>query len=192
MRGLGLDLSLTGTAWRSGPGEDRAGRWSTPADKISGQRRITYLRDVIAEVVWQETPDVVLIEGYSYASPQGAHQMGELGGVIRTLLTDWLVPWTTVTPNNRAKLATGSAQAKKAAVVSAIAARTGLTFATDDDADVFSLWAMVMEAYGQDHPLKPLPKQNLEAMVTVDWPRTELLTPLYDYKPKTRTKKKAA
>lgn len=183
MKALGLDLSLTGTAWRSGPLGTAAGRWSTPADKIDGQKRITYLRDVISEIVWQEMPDFVLIEGYSYASPNGAHQAGELGGVIRTLLTDWLIPWTVVTPQNRAKFATGSGTSKKAQVVSAIAARTGETFATDDDADVFALWCCAMEAYDQEHPLRPLPKQNLSMMQSVDWPRTELLIPTYEYKP---------
>jgi Holliday junction resolvasome RuvABC endonuclease subunit len=195
VKALGLDLSLTGTAWRSGLGDEHRGRWDTPADKIAGQKRLTYLRDLIAEVVWQETPDIVLIEGYSYASPNGAHQAGELGGVIRTMLTDWLIPWTTVTPQNRAKLATGNGSAKKAAVVSALSARTGLNFPTDDDADAFTLWCMALEAYDQEHPLRPLPKLNLAAMVTVDWPRTETLTPVYEYKPKphgSKAKKAAA
>lgn len=189
MKTLGLDLSLTGTAWRAGP--DEAGRWDTPAEKVEGIRRLHLLRARLIEVVQLVQPDMALIEGYSYASPQGAHQAGEWGGAARLVLEDALVPWATVTPQNRAKFATGTAQAKKAAVVSAVASRTGLTFATDDDADAYCLWCMTQQAYGIEHPMGQLPKVHLDAMVTVNWPVViGSPAPVYEYAPKKKLKKK--
>lgn len=161
------------------------------ADK-KGADRLIWVREELRRTLDVVQPEIILLEGYSYASTNQAHQVGELGGVIRVELQERLRGrWATVTPQNRAKFATGRPGAGKDEVVSAVSARTGIQFPSNDHCDAFILWCMVNEAYGFKHPLAGVPKVNKEAMLTVDWPKTDsTLLPKYEYLPKIRKPRK--
>lgn len=107
-RVLGVDLALThGALVLLDDGE--LARWWTYSDRVSvcifpadrathtrvqlhddvasrGVRRLLALRGLLSRVLDEAAPHVVVTEDYAHGSGQGAHQIGELGGVWRTLL----------------------------------------------------------------------------------------------------------
>jgi Holliday junction resolvasome RuvABC endonuclease subunit len=123
--------------------------------------------------------DVVVLEGYAYARANQAHQVGELGGVIRVALAEWGIPYVVVAPSALKLYATGKGNASKDNVVSAVSARTGIVFAgkgANDRCDAWVLRQMGMahygvgtDVYGTD-ALVPMPKHNRTALDKVDWP----------------------
>lgn len=163
MRVLGLDLSLT----RPGFADDEHGAWAYRTPDLRGAERLIHLRDVVLDLA--AGTDLVVVEGYSHASAQQAHQIGELGGLVRVGLFERDCRYVIVQPSSRAKYATGKGNAKKSRVVSAWSARTGVTFEDDNACDAHILWAMGLDAY--DRGPVEVPKAQREALRSVTWPR---------------------
>lgn len=67
------------------------------------------------------------------------HQIGELGGVIRVMLTEVGIKWIEVNPSLVKKFATGRGNAKKEEIAIAIYKRWGREFLSNDEADAFVL-----------------------------------------------------
>lgn len=112
--------------------------------------------------------DAVWIEDYAFSRATHAHAKGELGGVLRwEIARENHIPVVLVKPNSRAMFATGKGNAPKPAVVSAVSARTGIVFPTDDHCDAFVIWCMAREANGFEHPMGVLPKTHLRALEKV-------------------------
>lgn len=74
-----------------------------------------YLYDVITDL----EPDLVAIEDYAYGAGQGAHQIGELGGLLRLTLWDFMIPFKCYSPGTIKKFATGKGNAKKSDMLEA-------------------------------------------------------------------------
>lgn len=173
---VGLDLSLTATGfaadgeWRSITSKGRAG------DNLRARRdRLERLSAAIENAVDQASdrnpwrPALVVIEAPAFSRTTG-HQHDRSGlwwlvvdGLIRT---GYMV--AEVAPTARAKYATGKGNAGKAAVVSAVSHRYGVTFGDDNTADAFVLRAMGLDHLGA--PLMPVPKSHREALAKVAWP----------------------
>jgi crossover junction endodeoxyribonuclease RuvC len=134
-----------------------------PGSSAEPMRRLDTILDEISRFVWAPggVASGVWLEDYAFSRAQHAHAKGELGGGIRMYLYKAGIPTVLVKPNSRAKFATGKGNAGKSAVVSAVSARTGIQFETDDHCDAFVLWCMAMEADGFPHPMAPVPKANL-------------------------------
>jgi len=168
MTPIGLDLSLTST------GLSARDASLAIKSKQKGCERLLEIRNrVIQEVLSRPLP-IVLIEGYSFSSRNShAHALGELGGVVRLALHENGVPYVDVPPNCLKKFATGKGNATKAQVVSAVSARTGSMFDTDDEAD-----AWVLAEIGRVHYLQAgvvdWPKSHLQALEKVAWPSIPL------------------
>lgn len=112
---------------------------------------------------------IIVMEGYSYASKHSqAHSTGELGGVIVTDLGRIDHDVVRIAPKSIKKFATGRGNASKAAMVSAVAARTGWQFRTDDQADAVALWCFARAVVSEPHPMEPLPKTHLAALTEYD------------------------
>ena len=146
MNVIGIDASLTGTAAcridsdSQGDHEMKVFR-SPPASSLRG--RIERYHKLVEEVerwTWQagETA-VVFIEGYSFASPQFAHQLGEYGGLLRAGLLKLVAEVIEVPPSSLKKFITGSGNAKKEQVIAHICRRWKHIFDTNDEADAFGL-----------------------------------------------------
>lgn len=136
---VGLDLSLTGTGIAFHDGTVR----KVDGSKTSGMERVDMIVTEIGKALHlaraeHDGEPKVIIEGYSYASANQAHQLGELGGVVRHLLWRASVPYAVVPPNSVKKLATGSGGAGKIEVVVAARERLGYVGHNDNEAD--SLW----------------------------------------------------
>jgi Holliday junction resolvasome RuvABC endonuclease subunit len=165
---LALDLSLT----RSGVCEDElppgAGGFcqSIRTGKLRGMERIdAIVRDVQA---FAKHADLVVIEGYSYASPNQAHQIGELGGCVRFLLWRLGIPHVDVAPSTLKKYATGKGNANKDAMIAAAIRRFGFAGSDNNEADAYMLWCLAREAYGE--PVAPVPALQRDAAMKVAWP----------------------
>jgi crossover junction endodeoxyribonuclease RuvC len=115
-------------------------------------------------------PDVAILEGYSHGSPNQAHYLGELGGVVRLALYDAGVPYVDIAPKKRAKYATGNGNGSKDAVLQAAVHRSGRIFDSNDAADAWWLWQMGLAHYDPGSPhLVKMPAKNLEALREIQW-----------------------
>ena len=166
MNVLGLDLSLTSSGYSCGP------EVGTITVKTKGPERLIQIREAITNLCAALNPDLVVVEGYSFASRNSqAHSIGELGGVIRVALHEAGCPTAIVPPTCRAKFASGRGNSSKVAVVSAISARTGIAWegkGADDMCDAWILEEMGLTYLGLGK--HAWPEKNLEALTTIDWP----------------------
>lgn len=158
---MGLDLSLTATGVALPDATTL-----TLRSKLRGMERLADLRSIILGLA--ASTELVVLEGYSYGSGHGAHQLGELGGTIRLALWDAAIPYIDIAPTQRAKYATGRGNAAKGLVVSEISARTGRTFPDDNQVDAWILRAMALDHYG--HPCIDVPQTHRDALTGIHWP----------------------
>lgn len=180
MRILALDPSLTATGYAVGtagghgaaPDGDRAagvnlGTLIPGAAQGKGLDRLVWLRDRVLSLA--AGADLVVVEGYSYASKGRAIiSLGEFGGVLRVALMEAGVPFVEVSPNGRAKYATGKGNAKKEAVLTEAVRRLGYAGHDNNEADALWLYAMAADAYGA--PLDAMPQTHRAALEAVAWP----------------------
>ena len=144
MIAVGLDLSLTATGYCNYNGECRTIKLP---DK--GVARLAHAR------LWAQTlnalcdPELVAVEGYSYNDRQKAHDMGELGGVVRLTLHDLLIPYIDVSPPTLKLYATGKGNAPKDLVYGA-AIRHGSPATDNTQGDAWWLWCIACHLLG--HP----------------------------------------
>ena len=162
---MGLDLSLSSTGYSS---NESVG---VITSKTNGVERLIEISESILKLVTDLNVDVVLIEGYSFASRSGqAFSIGELGGVVRVALTKIKKPFIEIPPTCRAKFATGKGNASKNEVVSAISARTGIIWSNPGGDDKCDAW--VLEQMGLAYlqlSQYDWPEANLSALQKVDW-----------------------
>lgn len=164
---VGLDLSLTGTGVAH-PG----GGSSTIRTKLTGAARLGYLRDLIGQWLSDERTDLVAVEGYAFGRTNKAHQMGELGGVVRLMLHERGQPWCEIPPSSMKKYATGKGNAGKSEVLVAAVRRLGYDGADDNQADALWLRAMALDHLGA--PCVQVPASHRDALVKVQWPAIDL------------------
>lgn len=138
---LALDLSLTSTGVAHGGGTSRI----TP--KCRGVERLAEIRDAVKDLTLSISPDVVAIEGYAYARANQAHQMGELGGVIRLLLYDMGIKYREVPPASLKKWATGRGNADKETMLETAIRKHGFQGHGNDEADAWLLMLMVLDEH---------------------------------------------
>lgn len=170
MRVLSLDLSLTAAGWAKNeqvlatPGLYATG---TLRSSASGVRR---LQDLLNKVILLARGiELVVIEGYSFASVHQAHQLGELGGVIRLGLSQLQIPVVEIAPSVLKKFATGVGNAKKESVLAEAIRRLGFEGSDHNQADALWLLQIALTHYqlpGAVH----LPKAQIEALGKVEWP----------------------
>lgn len=164
---IGLDLSLTSTGIAL---PDTTKIVSTKSKDVA---RLIIMRDEIINTISEaaENPFIV-IEGYSFAQKNShSHSLGELGGVIKVAIAEKHWSWVLVPPTVRAKFATGRGNASKSEVVSAVSARTGITWSgpgADDKCDAWILQEMGLTYMGRGR--ESWPKAHLAALETIEWP----------------------
>lgn len=112
--------------------------------------------------------DVVVLEGYSYAAANQAHQMGELGGVVRHHLWRLGVPYVTVAPTRLKKFATGKGNVGKDAMVAA-AVRLGCPAEDNNAVDAWFLRQIGLYHYSPDAGL-PRTDYRDETCGKIEWP----------------------
>lgn len=165
MTPVGLDLSLTSTGFSWNDAQ------MTLKSKHKGPQRLIDIREQLLEQLQKVPQPVVMLENYSFGSRNSqAHATGELGGVIRVALHEAGIPYVEIPPTCRAKFATGKGNAGKNEVISAISARTGITWSGAGADDLCDAW--ILEECGRQYlgnPRFDWPKVNVSALDKVDW-----------------------
>ncbi len=164
---LGVDPSLTSTGFCV---DDII---FAHASKFKGVERLIDLRDVFVDLLSSHLVDVVMIEGYAFSARNShAHSLGELGGVLRVAAHERDIPVVEVPPTVRAKFATGRGNASKSEVVSAISAKTGLTFDGKGADDKCDAWILREIAWAYRERSKfDWPQSHLSALGKINWPQ---------------------
>lgn len=163
MNPLALDLSLTASGFASPRG---SGVLSPPKDCNRGVERLAWIRESVLSLA--VLSDVVVIEGYAYARANQAHQIGELGGVIRLGLHDHGIPFVEIPPSTLKKLATGRGNSGKEAVLAEAIRRLGYQGSDNNEAD--ALWLLQVALHALDLPgAVDLPKAHLAALDPERW-----------------------
>ena len=139
---LGIDASLTGT------GITVFDLYCNKSDmtlvhneaiqvKSTGETRLKAIRDRIAEIISSWQIGYVAIEGYAFARANQAHQIGELGGVLRLFLHEQNIPFVEIAPSAVKKFATGKGNAQKHEVAAHVQKRWNVMFKTNDETDAY-------------------------------------------------------
>lgn len=158
---VGVDASLTSTGVVALE-KDKVYPY-TIQRKSTGVERLIEIREIVrAEIV---SADIVVIEGYAFARANQAHQIGELGGVLRVMFHEEKIKYIEAAPSAVKKFATGKGNAKKEDVVLSVYKRWGKEFETTDETDAFVL-AKIGQAYmtGQEG-LTAFQREVIDALV---------------------------
>lgn len=159
MRIAGLDLSLTATGL-----VDADGTPHLISSHLRGLERLAELRDLILDNLANAT--IVAVEGYAYGRPNQAHQLGELGGVVRLALHERDIHIANVPPATVKLWATGKGNAPKD-VVLATAVRKWPAIDNNNVADAAWLRDIAQHVYDG---LTPSSLLRARALASVDWP----------------------
>lgn len=151
---LGIDPSLTGFALAFGTRTGKKHEILELSSKSRGQELTNRLRRYdefvlrIQEEITERGPELILIEGYSYASRGSVISLGEFGILVRQSLFEVTDNVLEVAPSLLKKFATGKGNAGKSQMVSEITRRYDVTFKTDNEADAFALMQMARIVHG--------------------------------------------
>jgi crossover junction endodeoxyribonuclease RuvC len=171
MRVVSLDPSLTafGLADSDRPAEP----WVlVPRPGLHGWARIHWLYVKVMEAC--ERADLVVREGYAYASATNAISAGELGGVIGYGLWRRQTQLVTIAPNALKKIATGVGKGGKGGVLVEAVKRLGYRGSDHNAADAMWLLQAALQHY--ELPGRAdLPKSHIEKLGNIKWPTLEEL-----------------
>jgi hypothetical protein len=171
-----LSLTSTGVADRNGTRRIRP--------KTAGVERLAEVRDAVLSACHPHRsfddqmncavagrclnrPDLVVLEGYSYASGNKAHDVGELGGVVRLALHEAGIAFHAVSPSTIKIAACGKGNASKDDVLLAAVRRLDYAGNSKDEADALWLYRIALHALGGE-PL-PVPASHLKALQALPW-----------------------
>lgn len=174
MKIAAFDLSLTATGWArsldSAPTLGAAWESGVLKSKHKGAARLWDLLNQIVRI--GRVADLVILEGYAHAASYQAHQMGELGGVVRLGFLQAKVPVVVVPPTKLKAFATGTGGGKKERIFAECIRRLGYEGHSEDEADAIWLLQMGLHHYRLPGEVK-LPKAQTERLADVKWPQIE-------------------
>ena len=124
-----------------------------------GVERLSFIKDFITETVIAQRPDFVGIEDYAVRAEQGAHYMGEVGGVGRLICWENKIPLRLHDPISVKMFATHDGTCQKDLVEEAVLDRWGCDFShcnqpnstnrevSEDLSDAFAIAQLVWTEY---------------------------------------------
>jgi crossover junction endodeoxyribonuclease RuvC len=151
---MGIDPSLTGFAVCI----ENEGKWyeaewgSTPVVGLKGRfGRYCDLVYKTVRLVNKYDPQLILLEGYSYASKgRSIVTLAEFGGVLRHELLGTFRRIIEIPPTLLKKFTTGKGNASKSLMVSCLSSRYSREFDTDNKADAFALAKLGLVVLGYE------------------------------------------
>ena len=163
---LGLDPSLTAFGICELSVRRTAFELTTEVfkSKFKDVPRLLDIRYKLEAVLAEVEPNLVVLEGYAFARPNQAHQIGELGGMVRTVLHLACSNPMIVAPTKLKKFVTGKGNAKKDVMLMHTLKRFGVEFDNSDECDAFGLAMFGAVKVGWYLPDPPLPKANMDAL----------------------------
>ncbi len=183
-RVVGLDLSLSSTGIALPDGTTVTQGYSLPADATDAERcdRIDHIRRAVFTSVIDNCcctgpaliRPLVVVEGFSFGSPQGATEAGGLGWAVRIALHLNSVPFAVVAPPTLKKFATGKGNAGKDDMKLAALQRFDVAFTGAGSGDrCDARWLQEMGLHHLGAPTVELPSVNVSALAKVAWPEVE-------------------
>lgn len=169
IRVLALDPSLTATGYAHpdhDPLDPQPVTGTITDNGLRGPARLAHITNQTLHLTTTTHAQLVAIEGYAFARPNQAHQIGELGGVLRTTLWARNTPYIEVPPKTIKKYATGKGNADKDAVLAAAIRRLGYAGHSHNEADALWLYAVICDAAGQ--PLADVPQAHRDALAPIE------------------------
>ena len=163
-----LDLSLAATGYARNDtygADDGSSSGVIPPTKLTGIPRLRYLRERVLDIA--DGADLVVLEGYAFARANQAHQLGELGGVIRVALMDRGQPYTDVPPANLKLFACGRGNATKQEMLGAAIRKLGYERNDHNEAD--ALWLLEIATCGVGLSIAANDAQR-RALAKITWP----------------------
>ena len=171
LRVAGIDVSLTGTGIATLGGTTLITSTGRRADSIA-QRR-TRIKGIVDRVLIEiGVVDLAVVEGPSHHSVGVSvwDRAGLWWRIVDRLCAED-IPVAVMPPTSRAKYATGSGAARKAAVMEAARHRYGAVLDNDNEADALILRAAGLDWLGQ--PLAEVPDGHRAALAGCQWPDRE-------------------
>lgn len=164
---LGLDPSLTSFGYFFTKDGVNFVSGRLKSDK-KGSGRLKEIAVVLKNLVLKLKPSNIYLEDYSYDSPFKAHDLGELGGYVRTILDEYCsihpeVKYIKLPPNSNKLFFTGDGKAKKKKVKEFVPKIFGFFLSSEDEADAAALCYASMNSYIP--PPKP-PKKKRKPKAT--------------------------
>lgn len=164
MKIAAFDPSLTETGYARANGKRR--ETGTVTTELKGVARLQLIRDRVLELAARA--DLVILEGYAFAAANRAHQLGELGGVLRLALWEAGLPLVEIPPAKLKMYLAGKGNAKKEAMLAAAIRRLDYEGSNNNEADALALLHAGLDAYGLGWA--KLPAAQRETIKKIEWP----------------------
>lgn len=121
-------------------------------------RRIRAITTKLMSEVFSFEPDLVVVEGYSFANKFTSFTAVEINAIIRWQLFENDIPYILIPPTALKKFITGKGNCKKQVMLLEVYKRWGVEAKTDDEIDAYGL-AMLGAAY--QGLITDMPKLNM-------------------------------
>jgi crossover junction endodeoxyribonuclease RuvC len=158
---LGIDASLTCTGLALLNKKELV-TWNLKP-KVKGVERLAYFNiELMALFMDNDNIDLVCVEGYAHGKQFRAHQIGELGGVIRLKLHNFAVPFVEIPPKSLKKFVTGAGTGEKSDIKLHLYKRWGFTIEQEDEADAAGCALAAMYLTQGSDGLTKQQKESLE------------------------------
>lgn len=113
--------------------------------KGEGVEKLEWTEETIEDLIVIHDVTDAILEGYSYMSKWRAHDLGEMGGVVRLKLHKMRVPYSVVPPPTLKKFACGKGNAKKELMMLFAYKRWGVEFEDNHICDAYCLARFFLE-----------------------------------------------
>lgn len=165
MIGIDPSLNATGLAW-----VDTDGTLSTHRIEVKSLRRtsrLVYVREALRPYL--EGKSLAVYEDYAFgAKGSSVFQIGEMGGVLKTLCYDMGLDVLLVPPSSLKMFIAGKGNADKDGVAAAIEDKYGMVFRNSDEADAFALLKLG-QAYCDKRIKRAYPEKVRDSLDKCEW-----------------------
>lgn len=142
---LGIDPSLTGTAWCYML-EDREPIFTDLPNKLRGVPRLKWIVQQLHQTIKTYKPTKICYEGYSYRSYSSSYDLAELGGLLRVMYHEYAeltgAEIIEYSPTELKKYITGKGNSKKEMMMLQLFKRFGIEAKNNNQADAVGLCLM--------------------------------------------------
>jgi len=178
MKLTALDLSLAHSGWAVY--KDSTEHWGTLttselAEPYADLARLKRIVTELGEIA--RGSDLVIVEGFAFARPQYAHQLGALGYLMRMWLWGHDLPFVVVAPKSNKKWCAGNGNAKKDLMLREVTRRWNVVIDDDNAADAYALLKLGESLVGlQDFELTDFQREVVHTIEEKQKDRYEHLT----------------
>lgn len=163
---IGIDPSLTATGYCLPDGSTHVASW--PGTR--GVQRLALAYAELLDTIETWNPTLIVIESYAYGRANQAHQLGELGGVLRLAAEHACATLLDVPPTVVKKYATGKGNANKDLVRDAARDRLGLPAGVSSDECDAAWLRQVGLAVLEDPTMAYVPETHMAALTKLTIP----------------------